>query len=221
MLKFAILLLASVSLASVGNASMGDAPDQAWQFRALLDGKSIGQHRFTLTHRTGGRVVTSEADFAVKVLFVTAYRYRHRATERWTANCLSGLEAVTDDNGDAYAVEGVVTASSFEITTRDGRQELPECVMTFAYWNPAILNQTRLLNAQDGSFVDVSVEDLGVDSLRLGANTVQARRFGLRAGQREIELWYSIDGQDWLALESPTEKGQRLRYERTDLPATL
>jgi hypothetical protein len=216
MLKPVLALLASTFVTAVGSASTEDVLERAWQFRALLDGKPIGQHHFTLTREDDGHVVTSKADFAVKVLFVTAYRYQHHATERWTANCLDSLEAATNDNGDSYAVEGTSTSGSFEIETREGRKELPECVMTFAYWNPAILDQTHLLNAQDGSFVDVNVEDLGVDTLQLGTATVQARRFDLHAGPREIALWYSIDGQDWLALESPTEKGHRLRYERID-----
>ena len=59
----------------------------------------------TATGRPGA-AAASKAEFQVKFLFVTAYDYRHQATERWDANCLRTLGSVTDDNGDAFEVAG-------------------------------------------------------------------------------------------------------------------
>jgi len=52
------------------------------------------------------------------------------------------------------------------------RATLPDCIMTFAYWNPRFLDQPRLLNAQNGEYLDVTVHDLGTDTVAVrGAPT--------------------------------------------------
>ena len=43
------------------------------------------------------RELTSEARFRVRVLFIDAYRYEHRARESWRGDCLERLDARTDD----------------------------------------------------------------------------------------------------------------------------
>jgi hypothetical protein len=40
---------------------------------------------------------------------------------------------------------------------------------------------------------------------------VHAQRYHLHGPEMEIDLWYSAQG-DWLALESLTRKGRRVRY---------
>jgi len=84
--------------------------------------------------------------------------------------------------------------------------------MTFAYWNPEFLDQTRLLNPQTGEFVDVSIEELGGDVLQVRGVEVPATRFKLTAKQIDLTLWYSAD-DEWLALESVAKGGRTIRYE--------
>jgi hypothetical protein len=47
--------------------------------------------------------------------------------------------------------------------------------------------------------------------LDIGGRRVIAERHTLRTGGYRIELWYSPDGE-WLALETVTPEGRRLRY---------
>ena len=71
---------------------------QQWDFQVFLDDKPIGYHRYTLREAGAERELTSEARFDVKLLFITAYRYAHDASESWRGNCLARLNARTDDN---------------------------------------------------------------------------------------------------------------------------
>jgi hypothetical protein len=41
---------------------------------------------------------------------------------------------------------------------------------------------------------------------------MSARRYALRGEKIAIDLWYSLDN-DWLALESTTSGGRRVRYQ--------
>jgi hypothetical protein len=172
------------------------ASAQTWSFRVLLDEREIGTHRFTLTERGAERELVSEASFRVTFLGFSAYRYRHEATERWREGCLRSLVSTTDDNGEPYKVDWRARG---------------ECVLSFAYWNPKILGQKQLLNAQTGELEPVTVAPLGVDSIETGNGKVSAQRYRIAGRSLAIDLWYA-EGKDWVALETTAGDNRRLRY---------
>lgn len=197
-------VLAAVSLPALA--------DRTWDFRVFLDQKEIGTHRFDLVDRGGERELISKARMAVKLLFVTAYTYDHHDVEHWNGDCVSKLSSTTDDNGDKHKVEVQRRDGATVVQTLEGTQRLGECVLTFAYWNPAMLQQTELLNSQDGKHVKVKITDAGADAIVVRGVKTPARRYELRSEKLSIDLWYS-DQQEWLALESKTERGQKLIYK--------
>lgn len=200
-----LLLSSAVSIAE-------DSTNRTLLFDVFLDGKKIGYHRFEIDGPQSSAAVRSEASFDVKFLFVTAFSYRHNATENWSGGCLDEIEARTDSNGKKLNVVGERTGNAFVIDTGEREAALPECVMTFAYWNPGFLEQPRLLNPQTGEYLDVEVQDLGKDVVRLGGRDIPARTVRLTARQMDITLWYS-ENAEWLALESVAKGGRIIRYE--------
>ena len=206
---FSTLVLATLTT-SVSVAE--DAAEQTLMFDVFLGGKKIGYHRFEIEGPKKNAAVRSEAKFDVKFLFVTAFSYRHTAEESWTGGCLDELEARTDSNGKELSVVGERTNNAFVIETAGSEAELPECVMSFAYWNPGFLDQSRLLNPQTGEYLEVEVEELGADVVRLDGREIPARSVRITARQMDITLWYS-ENAEWLALESVAKGGRILRYE--------
>jgi len=184
-----------------------------WRFTAYLDDTAIGYHRFVLVENGPQSELVSEARFNVKFLFFNAYRYAHDNRERWRGDCLANIESTTDDNGKAYRVRGAPDGNAFILETGTEQTPLPACPMTFAYWNPAFLKQSRLLNAQTGEYLPVSVQALGADTIRVRGEKREAQRYRLQAREFDIELWYSPSGE-WLALDSLTASGKRLRYRQ-------
>jgi len=205
----AIRLLACSLFLLASGAQAGTSRE--WNFTAYLDDSRIGYHRFVLTERDGQRELVSEARFNVKFLFINAYRYAHDDRERWRGDCLQQIESATDDDGERYRVRGRDTDAGFVIDTGNTRATLPDCIMTFAYWNPRFLDQPRLLNSQNGEYLDVTVDDLGADTIAVRGTPTPARRYRLETRDFLIELWYSAE-REWLALDSITAGGQRLRY---------
>jgi hypothetical protein len=187
------LLLAALLVA----ATAASAQTRAWNYRVLLDESEIGRHRFTLRENGAEREMRIEARFAVKFLATTVYRYEHLATELWRDGCLRALVSRTDNDGERLAV--------------DWRDSGSGCQMSFAYWNPRILQERRLLNAQTGEILPVSVRALGDESIKVRGRPVRAQRYRLSASPLEIDIW--LDDGDWVALESPAKGGRRLRYE--------
>ncbi len=193
-------------------ASAAEATTREWDFAVSLDGKPIGEHRFTLHDRGDFRELDSQARFNVRFLFIAAYRYEHRARERWTGDCLLSVEARTDANGKPRLVEGERTNGAFRIRNGDATVLHDECVQTFAYWNPSILDARRLLNPQTGEYVDVKVRLMGLEVID-GQSAERYRLLGDGETPLQIDLWYTA-ARDWVALESLTPEGRRLRYAR-------
>ena len=130
----ALFLLAAAACAQAAGDASAPAT-RVYAFKAFLDDKPIGEHRFTVAGEGGQRQVTSEADFAVKIIGITAYRYHHHAEEHWAGDCLSRLVSSTDDDGKPASVKLVKAGDANEITTAAGTKSEPGCLMTFAYWN--------------------------------------------------------------------------------------
>lgn len=183
-----------------------------WDFDVYLNDRKVGKHVFRVSEADGSKRVSSEASFKYKILFIPAYQYEHNAAERWADNCLVEFEANTNANGKRISVSGEKTSAGFLVDKGNKPVELPECVMTFAYWNPEFLDQSRLLNPQTGEYVDVDVERIGAETLEIRGEAVPATRFRLTADKVDLTLWYSPD-DEWLALESVAKGGRIIRYE--------
>ena len=207
-MKVRVLTLLACLVAS----SHAGAAGGHWKFRVLLGDSEIGQHRFTLTEQGEQRTLRSEAAFAVKLLGLTVYRYRHEATEQWAGDCLTNLTAQTDDNGTPLAVAATREGSTLKVKSPQGEASVDGCVMSFAYWNPAMLRQHQLLNAQSGRLETVRIKLVGNEDLPVRGQSATARHYVIEGLERPLELWYSPKG-DWLALESTVARGKRLRYE--------
>lgn len=185
--------------------------ERVWQFQVLLDERQIGEHRFTLRERGDERVLHSDARFDVKLLGLTLYRYRHEATERWRGDCLDAVQARTDDNGTATTVEARRDGERLRVDAPAGERVLDGCVMSFAYWHPAMRRQTQLLNVQTGELEPVRVRRAGEAPWAAATGPVTAERWVIEGLPRPLSLWVSTQGE-WLGLESVVAGGKRLRY---------
>lgn len=182
-----------------------------WNFRVLLDGREIGQHRYVLDGSGPDQTLRSEADFDVRLLSFSLYRYQHEAVERWRDGCLVALDSRTEANGKLTEVQARAEPDGLAVSRADGRSRHPGCVMSFAYWDPRILESTALLNSQTGALTPVDVAALGTELLSVQGREIRAERHRIRGPELEIDLWYA-DGR-WVALEAPAAGGRRLRYE--------
>jgi len=193
--------------------AMPIAEAKEWSFDVWLDKQKIGTHTFSLDQNR----LQSRARFKVKVLFINAYRYQHQADETWQGQCLSQLTAHTEENKEITDVRGQQQDDQFVIEQKTGRQSLPACVMTFAYWNPEILKQSRLLNPQNAEYLDVTVTDEGRQTIQVKGQYIVAHQYRLNGKYQgkeklKITVWYD-EQQDWVALESITPDGYKIIYK--------
>ena len=200
-------------------AETGAETDTArhWNFQVYLNDTPIGWQHFTLDQLTRDRhgderSMDVEAKFAVKFLGFTVYRYQHHAHAQWRGDCLQALRTRTDDDGDKYKVDSEHDGDTLVVIVGDKRIRTDSCPMTFAYWNPAILQRTRLINTQTGKYETVDIRKIGSEKISVRGNMVEANHYRIAGIEQPIDLWYS-DAGDWLALSSRVSDGKLLRYE--------
>ncbi len=208
---FGGLLILSAGLRSV----MADVTQ--WPFKVYLDDQLVGDHRFTLKGQGDRRILESVAKFDVRFLGIGFYHYDHVSNESWKRNCLESIRAQTDDNGTRVSLQGTASPESFSLIVDGATHTLPGCIMTFAYWNPDMLQQKQLLNPQTGELTSVSIRPLGRETMTVGIDKRSVDHYLLVSPQFEIDLWYDLNGQ-WVALDSRLENNKKLRY-RLDQPS--
>lgn len=176
------------------------APDREageWQFAATLDGKPIGTHRFVVSGPPEARRVESRANLVVRLLGIPVYRYTHQAWERWQADCLRELSSTTDDDGKQQTV-----------TRRYG----PDCLMAYAYWNPRLVQQARLVDPQTGRVDAVRFERVADAPIDVRGQALPAQGWRLISDTQRITVWYASESGRWIALDAEARGGRRLSY---------
>ncbi len=189
-----VVLLALATHAALAPAQGAGTESGEWDFSVALDGKPIGTHRFVVAGNAAMRRIDSHAQFVVRVLGIPVYRYRHEAEEHWQGDCLRELRADTDDDGQRQQVS---------------RRFDGQCVMSFAYWNPRLVLQRRLVDPQTGGAGPVRFEPLPDASIEVRGRPVPARRWRLVADKQRITIWYAADSGRWIGLDAQA-KGDRL-----------
>jgi hypothetical protein len=198
-MKYLIFLLLLIS--SLANS-------QTWDFDVSMDGKHIGDHQFVLTNKENNQqLLKSEAKFNVKFLTINVFNYHHKADEVWENNCLKKLESNTKENSKTTTVKAYEDKSLFKVSAQKPLEIDTECVMTFAYWNPKILQQKKLLNPQTGEYLSAQIAFVGKEVINVKGEAVKADHYKIDTSKFKIDIWYGLDGQ-WLALQSLTSDGR-------------
>jgi len=205
---FKILSLLAVAL-SINTASANE-----WNFDVYLNDSKMGEHKFVLNDASE---LTSTANFKVKILFFNAYQYEHSAVETWQGDCLSTLSAHTVEDKVITNVNAKLSAQTLRVDDGKTKQNLPACSMTFAYWNPKIVEQSKLLNPQNAEYLDTKFSKLGNEQIEVRGKKISATHYqllGSLAGKPKlnIELWYNA-ANEWVALQSTTPEGYKIRYK--------
>ncbi len=79
-----------------------------------------------------------------------------------------------------------------------------------------MLEQKKLLNPQTGEWLDVNISSMGKETITVRGQAVSGQRYRLTATKMKIDLWYSAESKEWLALESTTPEGYLISYKLMD-----
>jgi hypothetical protein len=204
------LSLASAMLLSAWLVATGAAARE-WHFDVSLDGFAIGTHDIRLQEDGKARSAHGDMQFRVSLLGFEAGSYEQHEEETWQGDCLTRLDSKTVEKGAATTVAGRLDGGSFMIERAGTTQKLPSCVMSFAYWNPRVLKQAKLINVQTGAWTPITVSELGSEAYTVRGAPVEATHYRVDTARNRIDVWYSPQGE-WIGLRSTSHEGHVLNY---------
>jgi hypothetical protein len=182
-------------------------------FRALRNGSTLGTHELTFTGDAASLTVDIAVDYAVKLGFITVFRYRLRGREIWSDGRLMSVTVDTNDNGKpafmrlARETDGMMVEGSGA-----KRYRAPDHVHVATHWKKAPL-EGPVINPQNGELLQCTVVSCGPARVADSAGRLHdAERFALK-GSMPLDLWY--DSNDlWVALQAKVRDGSTVSYLR-------
>ena len=181
---FSVIITATFTMLMPAT-SVAAQPIETMRFAIMRNGEQIGTHAIEISRKGPETNVHVATELAVKVLFVTAYRLQHSATERWMNDQLVALDSTTDNNGVRHKVSASRSMSGLEVEADGKTSHVDQNVFPASMWKPELMRRKMALDTQDGQIDPISVTDDGLEDLRLGAQALKAHTRS-RAGTHRI-----------------------------------
>jgi hypothetical protein len=187
------------------------ATPRDFRFRALHRGSAVGEHRAAFRQDGDLLTVTTHVDITVKVLFFTAFRFKHVAEEVWQDGRLKSVKSTTDDNGTPLEVSGYAAEDGFRILGGDGPFLAAAQLLTSnTLWDIRLVKQSRLIDVQHGGEVGIVAKRLGEEPVDTPQGQVRAERFQILTPHYAGSLFY--DGAGRWVKGLIEQQGEILEY---------
>jgi hypothetical protein len=162
----------------------------------LHRGSPAGEHRVAFQQDGERLTVTTQIDITVKVLFFTAFRFRHDAEEVWQSGRLVSVKSTTNDNGIHLQVSGYAAADGFRILGADGPFLASAHLLTSnTLWDSRLVDESRLIDVQHGNEVGLVAKLLGEEQVDTPQGQVRAGRYQIITPHYAGTLFYDGDGR--------------------------
>jgi len=186
-------------------------PNGALDFTVLRDGENVGTHQIDF-HKNGNDLeVDIKTRIAVKLAFITVFRYEHDGHEVWHDNKLLSMQTKTHDDGENHLLVATANGSGEIKIVGDGKERTAkESVIPASLWNSSFLESKELLNSLTGTDLAIDVAFKGEEPVLVNGHEVPARHYSM-TGEFERELWYD---DDWVLvkIEFKAKDGSDIQY---------
>lgn len=193
-LRRAFLIIAALPfLLGAANGAVPVPKSLRLDYVIKRDGDPIGTHVVTFKRDNDDLLVDTRIKVAVRMLFITVYRYEKSARETWRDGRIIAYRADTDDNGDPIKGRVVLTSEGLAAEGPKGKTIAPPGTMISGYWNMATVRQTALIDSEDVTLVPIKIEGGAAARITIGDQTFETRHYRI-TGELARELWYDTDG---------------------------
>ena len=179
--------------AAIAAMSPSDAADR--RFSVLYKGDRIGAHTVSHSAAVGQMRITTEIDLQVKALFFTVFAFSHRSEEGWRDGRLVSLRSETVEHGERLQVSGQATAQGFRVVNKLGPFIAARGALTSNnLWNPAVLQQATVIDAQHGGVMGISARKLADEQITLAGRQIRTTRYRFITPYLAGGIWYDDAG---------------------------
>ncbi|MEL7042003.1 MAG: DUF6134 family protein [Pseudomonadota bacterium] len=179
-------------------------------FTVLRKGKPFGSHTLTFDRTEDGDLtVTTDVDLQVKFGPITAYRYRLDSVEEWADQKLISLNGTSNNDGRKGQVSARAENGALVVESTEFEGSLPGSTIPSSHWNRLQVYQNQMLSTETGEVIDMEVEVIGEDTVRVGDQEVEATHYRL-ISDLTVDLWYDRQSR-WVKLAFEA-RGQEIEY---------
>jgi hypothetical protein len=148
---------------------------------------------------------------AVKIAYLTVYRFDQRETEYWADGRLMAMTSTTDDNGATHKVTAKNRGSALSVDVDGKVSEIDPAVVPLSLWNPDLIRQRQALDPQDGRMTPVLVIDHGEEQLVLAGRPTMVHHYSIRTSFAQ-DVWYD-QRQQLVKVELHGSDGSTIQYQ--------
>ena len=189
------------------------AVTQTLNFTVYRDDVPIGYHSFNFRPQGEQLEVEIDVDLEVKLMFVTAFKFTHFASELWEGGRLVHMESESDDDGSPYKVNVRRQGDGMLVEVNGEKKLAPGNILPSNLWNRAILTEDKILHPVVGRVLPLQVTQLGQRDVEISGEVVSADGFKIDGGgQFQRELWYGPDGRLVEVGFNASRDGSRITY---------
>lgn len=194
--RFCALAAAAAAAAPFLGIAARAAAFRDLHFRALHHGSPVGQHSVAFRADGDRLFVTTHVDITIKVLFFTAFEFRHDAEEVWQSGRLASVKSTTNDNGTPLKVTGIAASDGFRIIGQDGPFLASAKLLTSnTLWDSRLVRESKVIDVQHGGEVGLVAKLLGEEPVETPQGQVRARRYEIITPHYAGSLFYDADGR--------------------------
>jgi hypothetical protein len=175
------------------------------------DGEPVGRHVIEFNRLGDSTNVKITTHVAVKLAFITVYRFDHSGFESWRGNHLVVLKSETYDDGTSHRLSVTAEGDHLNVAADGTQSDAPAAILPASLWQAGTVHQSSLLNTLDGSVMRVSVRDEGEDLLNAGGKNFQAHHYKMSGGL-ERELWFD-KSNTLVRLQFAAKDGSNIVYQ--------
>lgn len=179
----------------VACAAPAAAQSDIREMTILRDGSPVGTHVIDIEGENGTMTVDVKTEAAVKIAFVTLFRFEHERREEWRDGRLRRVESRTDEDGKKYEIVAELTDSGVRRTVNGRTRSYDDDHAVLVYWNrDAILGHRRFVSSILNKTYKVTTESKGVEDIVLPAGAMKAERVEMR-GDLDQDFWFDDRGR--------------------------
>lgn len=206
----------TLTAAQTATLSPTSAQTGTFAYQVLRDGEVVGEQRNDFERRGNELRVVTDVRINITLLGITVYDFTQRIEESWQNGLLMGLTSVAVDDGDTRNVK-LVREGERLVGVYDGKKrDLPGHLVPSTLWNSAVVEHSSVLETSKGRERTFTVQQKGVEQVKLPVGTVQARHF-VFTGSFKREAWYDKSGV-LVAAQMEAKDGSIIRQELLRMP---
>ena len=212
-----LVMLAAVMLAPI------QAMAQPWQpangdklaFDVTRDGGALGTH--IVSFARDGNTLTVKTAVALKVEFgpITFFDYSHDVTETYQGSKLTWVGSRTKKDGKWKTLSAEAVEGGLQVKGAEFKGLLKGVVIPSSHWNADEMKQPAMFSTETGKLLPMKVVDRGVEQIKAGGTTIDARRFDVTS-ELKASFWYDAKGR-WVKCAF-TAEGSKIEYVLRKLP---